>query len=452
MKNFLWWALAIVSGIVAGVVVALFVAFGYTGPGLPDESDVEAWKEVGAESWGADAPGDWSSVRAVLAKLDEAETEAGAAPREDPVLGVQRDLRFDADAKDDRALKALDVLRANGAFEDIDRLPDSHPLHDGWGFGSDGAAVETMLDSTLGDLRGFRQLGRALNRELVESISEGDDERAIAAFDRLHRLAEVMGHQPVLISRLVASAMRQLAFDTVHAAALRGELTGGPLADFRRSVAASDIGSMKAALEGEIVFSRNALRARYPGGPLVFTNPAAQHAPIEETLRAVIASFDEAPSTGMAKARDAFAAANERAGLAYPQLGVFVPAIARAVESEFTAESRRRALVIVLALEERRLTEGSFPVSLADLVGAQLDALPADLYGDGAYVYEVGPDASVPSALGGCRLWSVGFDAVDNRGAKPPADARGGEADPYSQFASDTDYLFMGSDAAVLEH
>jgi len=425
------WGLGIAAVIVVGVVVAVFIAFGYFGPALPETDDVAEWRALGASAWGVEAneAGDWSAVRAVVSKLDEAETAAGAAPTERPGFSPERNIDYDRGEGDPNALAAIEAMRTNGLFEAIDRLLEAAPLHDGWGEDSGGPAVTSMFDASLGDLGGLRTVARAFKREMLEAMDRGEDAAALAAFDRMLVLSEVMGRQPVMISRLVGIAIRWLAIETVLAEATQGRLEG------------SELPSLAIVFEGERILSRDAVRTRLPGGPLVWLSPAAQFEPIDGFFDDAVAALDHDPRMALALLDDAWERVDERPRWMYPMAQVLLPSVGRAAVSEFSMRAREAGAVLALALERRRLRAGAFPASVDALVGAELEAVPADPYNEAGFVYRAGEDPTRPADAGGCVLYSMGIDGTDDGGTRPTGRNR---LNPFDPRESGIDAVLLG--------
>lgn len=436
------WGLGVGAVLFVAAVTGVLVGFGYFGPDLPEADDVAEWRALGARAWGVDEAGDWSAVRAIIEKLDAAETAAGAPPVRRVDGTVDRPLSYEEEDADDRVPAAIAAMRASGMFEDVAALPEARPLHDEWDGGVNGAAAAPMMEATLGDLSAVRRLARIERVVFDEAVAAGDDAEAVRSFGRIMTLSEVMGRQPVLISRLVAIAIREFGMGHAVERAHDGELPAAVLEGVQHRLRSSVLPSAVMVFEAERIFSRNALRTQLPGGPLILTNPAAQFEPIDEFYDAVIAALDEEPRTAMVLLDDAWDAAGERHRLLYPMVHVLLPAVTRAATVEFGTEVRARASVVALALERHRLRTGSFPDSLDALVSAELDEVPSDPFHESGFIYRVGEAPTATAADGGCVLYSVGYDNRDDGGT--PAGPRD---NAFSMDADGVDEVVFGPGA-----
>jgi hypothetical protein len=124
-----------------------------------------------------------------------------------------------------------------------------------------------------------------------------------------------------------------------------------------------------------------------------------------------------------------------------PFAWLMMPALTKVIETVPRKQAALRCAVVALALERYRQKHHRWPPSLAALVPAQLEQIPADPYdgepvrfrllGDGVVVYSVGPDGKddggnlnreLPTAPGsdlGFRLW----DVAKRRQQPPPEPA-----------------------------
>lgn len=89
--------------------------------------------------------------------------------------------------------------------------------------------------------------------------------------------------------------------------------------------------------------------------------------------------------------------------------------------------ARRRGLRTLLALERRRAATGAYPERLADLVPAQLPALPLDPWTGRPFVYKprAAPAGQPPHAWP-FVLYALGADRTDHGGLPPGPGQRGG--------------------------
>ncbi|MEM7756478.1 MAG: hypothetical protein AAF297_12705, partial [Planctomycetota bacterium] len=94
--------------------------------------------------------------------------------------------------------------------------------------------------------------------------------------------------------------------------------------------------------------------------------------------------------------------------------------------------------------------EGRFPPSRVGLVGDEISVLPVDGVTGEPYFYRVGDVPTAASVDGGCVLYAVGLDGVDNGGALPPEDAVGVDREPFRTQGAGLDFLIMGPDSAAL--
>jgi hypothetical protein len=91
-----------------------------------------------------------------------------------------------------------------------------------------------------------------------------------------------------------------------------------------------------------------------------------------------------------------------------PLAKLFFPAIRQLIEAHDRERARQGLLELDLALQLYAREHGAFPETLAPLVGAPLEEIPADPFGHGE------PLRYRRAADGSAVLWSIGPDGVDD--------------------------------------
>lgn len=444
------WGLAIAAVLAMIIVSVGLYFFGYFGPPLPETDDPTEWRELGAEAWGVDQPGEWEPVREVFRLLDEAETAVGGAPLERAGAVPQRMVVYDdTDGRlaaepelIERAGPAIEAMRANGLFDKVEALPATHPVFDGW----DQPGVASMAEAPLDEVRDARQLMRALAWRFEHALATGTPGDAVASARQLAILSEVMGQQPIMISRLVANAGRSLLATMVLAPLNRGELDEPTLAALVPVFERAEYGGLGETLRGEMIAARSALRTTLPGGPLVFMNPAAQYAPIERTLEAAATAVEtELPTRALETISNAESRIHAGKNPRNLMAGILLPAVTRSVASDYAALTEIRGVRVAIVLERHRLREGGFPAGLAALA---VD-LPVDPFGNAAFRYRPGDDPTLPAADRGCILYSVGLDQQDNN-AVVKVDERGRRVSPFWKDGAGSDAVILGPQSFAL--
>ncbi len=444
------WGLIIV-GVISMIAIAVgLYFFGYFGPPLPETDDPAEWRQLGADAWGTDQPGDWEPVREVFRLLDEAETAVGGAPLEREGAVPQRmvvyhdtDRRLETEPElGERAGPAIEAMRANGLFDKLEALPAAHPVFDGW----DQPGAVSMLDVQLKEVRDARQLMRALAWRFDHALATDNPEDAVAAARQLAILSEVIGRQPTMISRLVGNAGRSLLATMVLDPINRGELDDATLAALAPVFERAEYDGLAETLRGEMIAARSAVRATMPGGPLVFTNPAAQYAPIERTLEAAATAVEtEPPVKALATISDAESRIHAGRNPRNLMAGMLLPAVTRGVVSDYAAVTEIRGTRVAIALELHRLREGRFPT---DLAGLATD-LPNDPFANAPFRYRPGDDPALPASEQGCILYSVGLDQQDNNAIVKLRDD-GRRQSPFHRDGAGSDAIILGPDSFAL--
>jgi hypothetical protein len=321
----------------------------------------------------------------------------------------------------------LGAYREAGLLDGLDSIAGApravEPVHAPTGQPLLMAALPTLADARL-----FARMNAA---RMHLAADAGDREEFLRAFECTLGLARLGKHQAPLIQTLSACAIEGLALGQARRCILRHP--GAEWLDgIEAALARQDPGLARAhAIEGERLYMLDAIgyvfadpgRVRLgrfsefvrglSGGRLDALR--ARLGTYAENRDAANAHFDSAVGAG---ALDPFERpAIEASPTDLILLNFFMPALHRSLRTADENEGERRALAVMLALERRRLAEGVYPDSLAELVPGWLGALPPD------------PWTGVPlgySRLGeGYDLWAAGPETPGQAPAGPASERRG---------------------------
>ncbi|MEM7755921.1 MAG: hypothetical protein AAF297_09835 [Planctomycetota bacterium] len=450
---------------------AFVLAFGSVGRSLSTQGDVERWRSLGAQSWGVATPDDWSGVRCVLELFDAAEAAAGAAPDrshgpfggrrveyvagyesilvgyelEDPELVAQTEA-IDA-ARAAPALAAIEAMRTNGLFDAIAALRGLHPVYEHWDQSPPGSGWDVTPSSGLFDLIDLRILSHALIRAADEDLAAGDELSAVACVAHSWTLARVLVHQPHLGARATGAAVYGSGLRWVLDAVNHGRLSVAAVDALRGELEMHAPPSLGPMFLGESLLAKANLASLDANGWLIMFNAAAQYRPVERHYRR-LSGAAVLPVRDGVRASDAASAAMDQLWFwRYPMAKTSVIWGSGWIVQYASLETMRRAVRVALALEGYRLRNGEFPPELRSVGGLADEALIADVFNIGGLVYRVGADPTLPAAGGGCALYALGFDGVDDGGRGYV----GRRSLAYDLDASGEDDVFLGSIEAKSE-
>lgn len=319
---------------------------------------------------------------------------------------------------------------------------------------------DTMLVETLmPELGDTRRLAQSLRARLFLAAAREDWPEYVETFADGLWLADRVWADPVLISGLVGLASRAILIEGVRDDVIAGRLPAEALvgvADALDSASAMHAGH---SLAGELLWGLDAVqhmhdqRGRLMVARLSLLQWTEEEGPPILNMASIVMARREATERAF---REVFAGAIEAAGKTpaarraaatpfvfptpswnQPMLDMMLPAIGMATRAFDVAALDVLGLRVIVAIELHRAQRGVLPASLDELVPTYLDALPADPWAaDAALVY--GLDGSRL----GYRLYSVGHDAADDGGVRPPPGRWGpADRDALNGDAPGTDYV-----------
>ncbi len=109
-----------------------------------------------------------------------------------------------------------------------------------------------------------------------------------------------------------------------------------------------------------------------------------------------------------------------------PELSWYGEDMTAPYQALIEVESQRRALTVMLALDQYRQRHGGYPRELSALVPGLIDEIPTDPYGSGPFGYRVNADGTY-------ELWSCGPDGVDSYASATAEDAESGDDIVYTR-------------------
>ncbi len=311
----------------------------------------------------------------------------------------------------------------------------------------------SMMFATLPPLAPIRGLARAMWADSSRALSEGDVERALGNYFDTLKMGRQLGQRPTLIEHLVGMAMTG---DTYEQLLRLPQRVDGPIdyAGLRQRLAAPEYEAP--AVELAMEFERSAfhdtmqrLFTRDPdsGETRVDAEACRQFAPflregqdVDTWIRslegvdyqATTAEADRMHDRWLEIMRTPFPQAEQMSSdlireieaSANPMIKTMMPALSRVRESYAATQSKRRAALLSLALQEQRQRDGSFPASLDQL---RVDGVDTSYFTDPlngqSYRYE--SDGAT------FRLRSAGLDGVDDLDSEVQIGRRGGDHTLY---------------------
>lgn len=401
-------------------VAVTLVTKGYFGPGLPQQDYQRLYEQHVEAQSGLDA------TQAERSRQLVSELQSLMRQHISPGLKLDR-VYLSGSEVIDRDLPAEQVAAIETAIANMESSGMNDHIDELIGLGA-------VVDGGSGMLR---QLVAVLSGQLVLSWREGDIEQASLAYARLRGLthATAQGSMSV-IGRLVANAM------TLRYVSILNRLLAERSADESLIRATQDVDTrlpvrsawpeLAPVLEGDRILSRDRLQHAGLNIPIRTVNPGAMDQAVGKLHDRVLATWELAGRERLGAIRQAsedgswHQEEDSTASVLAPSLGDFL-----CVEIMTTALDR--ASSIALALEFFHARTGSLPSELSELVPEYLAELPLDPCSDESFHYVA--DESLPL---GYRLYSVGFDGVDNGGVTASPDI-----DAFDLAAYGVDYSIM---------
>jgi hypothetical protein len=308
---------------------------------------------------------------------------------------------------------------------------------------------EKLLNILLPELGNARALTRTGTARQRLAHQAGDDATMLASFEGTLTLARALGRQSTLIDRLVAVAIRAMAFQELRTELLERPPGEATLVALLRTLDQLDSEpGLELSLEGERLFAMDTIQWTHTDdgrgngrfiptavGPLGGVGGGGLPMPSssignlagfvmpskKETTRVFNEFYDTAISqSSLTPSERAAGGRTFEAWIeALPKFQVLpkllLPAVDKAMISADNSSLDVASTRLMLAIEIHRARTGKLPASLADLVPGILPALPVDPWNPDGFVYR--PDASQRT---GYVLYSKGADGVDNGGTYDP--------------------------------
>lgn len=384
-------------GVLLLVVVVLVLTFGYFGPGLPNQDYDLLYEQHAQTQSGLDATQAERSRQIMheLSSILESDiypilnTESfalGGTEASDP------DLPADQLAAIEAALAAMESGGVNSRIDDVIDL---------------GAALG-------GSLGKKRSLTRLLGGQLTLAWRANDSDTAAQAYGRLRGLAAATAEgSPSILGRLVAVAMDVMATSTVRQ--LLTERTAS--ADLIQAVSDAhrhatnrdgwlDLGVV---LEGERIIARAALVEEGFNIPIRAVNPGAADQDFGRLNEHALAAWR---LSGRERIETIRQGSDDWIKGMTPMASMIVPAYEGFLAAEISSLAHARATRVALAIELHRASTGSLPTNLESLIPQYLNTMPLDPCTEEPFRYALEAESPV-----GYRLYTIGFDGVDNQGA-----------------------------------
>lgn len=444
------------STVVVGGVV-LFRHHLYFGPPLPEGDAFEEWRQLGAEIWGVDTPGEWAPVVEVIELMEQVEADviAEMPPPDDRTSGQR--LRFalpegEEQRPEDAAFfawqeescrAAVDELRRRGVFDRVRALPSQAPVWDG--SGNQSIVPAERLSYRWGSP--IRRIARALKADLQIAIEQDDPVRAVEAMEAIRSLSSLLVAQPSELSWLVWAAIEPLGRSAVTEAIVIGTLTPKVVEALARAEQPGSDGALAMAWWGEILLDRWLMSTGFDDSVVTRWDAAAQHEPMRFALEACIEAYQTRTyEDAVAAIDDAQAHVGAWPKAAYWRLRTEAcwfegrSGLLRALEQHRVTSIAHRT---VFAIERFRLEHGEHPESLRDLVPRYLSEEPRGVGSPNGLVYQPGDPRSGDL---GYILYSVGRDATDHFGVGPDTHGQWGA---LGNVEAKGDVMLVGPDGLL---
>ncbi len=366
------------------------------------------------------------------------------------------------------------------------RLEDADVMHVGARSSGGSTSQQTMFSILLPQLSLIRRAATLVATDSLMAIERGHGQRFVDDVDAMLRLAVHVEEGHLLISQLVGTAIRALAFERVIMAMewkpdalsdaqldqLAEVLESIPASAFEADLSGEELGLMDfiqrtysddGAGDGYFNAAHGAALLHLMDGVTTGTGGALGDDPAFNTLTAPLQAMAFASRrevTELIATTCRRTEAESRRPLWEQDLGyddeleqkfhssgwakvkwtiprMLLPALARVAHArQLSKGARDAARMAVAMIHYRRTHGGSWPTTLADLSPASLPKAPVDPYNGAPLRYRL--DGGVPFA------WSVGKDGRDEAG-QPPSSTSGRPARVNSP--SDPDWVwFVGGD------
>ncbi len=166
---------------------------------------------------------------------------------------------------------------------------------------------------------------------------------------------------------------------------------------------------MEAVLEGERIVARAELVEEGFNIPIRAANPGAADQDFGRLNELVLAAWQ---LTGRERIQTIRRENDAWSKGMTPLAAMIVPAYEGFLGAEISTLAHARATTVALAIELHHARTGTLPARLEDLVPEYLAKMPLDPCTDEPFKYVLEAESPV-----GYRLYTIGFDGVDNQGA-----------------------------------
>ncbi|MBK9189596.1 MAG: hypothetical protein IPM33_11650 [Phycisphaerales bacterium] len=300
-----------------------------------------------------------------------------------------------------------------------------------------------LLNSQNSELGNYRRLARLSTARQRLAHMEGDSNVLADAFRDTLMVARAAGRQCLLLDRLTAIGIQNLAFEELRLELIERPMPEPVLLRLLDTVErVDDEPGLMFTFEGErlawleIIQLTHTDDGQGDGRVIVvlsgavkdtWADPRGSTSPIfnvfglflpkrSETTRVLHQFFDLVSTCALAAPTSKTQSISQVEAWVktlpndqtFPR--IFLDSTLRAIHSHHVDILERGATRLMLAIEIHRARTGSSPAALADLVPGILPALPVDPWNPDGFVYR--PDASKPW---GYMLYSKGADGVDDR-------------------------------------
>jgi len=339
---------------------------------------------------------------------------------------------------------AQDVLKALSRYDaELDELEvASHQPYARFNVHYEEENPAAILLPHLGALR---QLSKVLWLRAVAELQAGDTEAAFADVNLMLTLADSIKDEPMLISHLVRLAMLEITEQTLWEGLCDHRWSDAQLKEFQQRLAGMDLlKELKRSMMAERTFGTEILKLIIHKPEMVFELTDMSGSPEVSEAQLVISRLipkgwlyfelvnynelfddyllnvlpDEAVDLNATRVQEAgheFSRqlsdlSSVKAFMQHRLLSkMLLPALDRVPERSARAEAMKDMAIVAMALERYHLAHHNYPDSLDVLAPADVTQLPKDPVTHENFCYEVNPDGSF-------RLWSVGWNGIDDGG------------------------------------
>jgi hypothetical protein len=267
------------------------------------------------------------------------------------------------------------------------------------------------------------------------TAQDGDIDDAVGSCIAVFNVSRSIGDEPLLISQLTRTSIRQQALRLTERVLAQGEAKEPVLAELQNAFAADlDYPAQLVALRGDRAVSDNAMEAVQNGqltmrqlvgkvsqGDVNFTDvsdriregsPGYQRACLLQFNTRCIEVAKLPPHEQPAKLKELLGSLDDLPAV----VRLLIPGVISITNSFHSQDAELRCAVVAVAVERYRRRHGRWPAKLDDLVPEFLPALPNDPFTGRPLHYRTTED--------GVMIWSVGVDGQDDNGRVDRALAR----------------------------